>query len=72
MYYRVKKFNKAYNNMFVLDKDLDINNLKSRINIDCAGIGYKSFNNPTLEGSQQIRCVSLGGTMRDSDIIKEL
>jgi hypothetical protein len=72
MYYRVKKFSETYNNMFVLDKDLDINNLKSRVNIDCAGIGYKSFSNPILLESQQVRCVSLGGTMRDSDIIKDL
>lgn len=58
--------------MFVLDRDLDINKLKSRINIDCAGIGYKSFSNPILIESQQMRCVSLGGAMKDSDIIKEL
>ncbi|MFC2138811.1 hypothetical protein ACFLTE_11605, partial [Bacteroidota bacterium] len=68
MYYRVKKFNPT-GNMFVLDKDTSLNELKSRTNIDCAGLGSRSFVNPQLIESQQIKCISLGGTTRNSKII---
>lgn len=71
MYYRVKKFRSSYSNMFVLDEDNVLENLKSRTNIDCAGIGLKSFMNPSYIESQQIKCVSTGGSYRISDIIME-
>jgi len=71
MYYRVKKFSDSYSNMFVLDKDADLNKLKARTSIDCSGLGLKSFINPVFIESQQVKCVSMSGSFRNSDIIEE-
>jgi hypothetical protein len=72
MFYRVKKYHRDYRNMFVLDKDSNLDKLKSRIKIqNCASGGYRPFNNPELIlSSQIIECVSLDGQKRNSDIIK--
>ena len=56
--------------MYVLDKDDDLNSLKSRTNIDCAGLGPKSFTNPEFIESQKVKCISQGGVLKSSDIIK--
>ncbi len=71
MYYRVKKYNPDNPTMFVLDKDENLEDLISRINIDCAGLGPKRFTNSRFIQSQQIICVSLGSIFKDSDIIEE-
>lgn len=72
MYYRVKQYRDSYSNMYVLDKDDDLSRLKSRINIDCAGLGPWSFSSPRFLESQIVRCVSQGGESRKSDIIEDL
>ena len=71
MYYRVKRYSARYSRMFVLDSDSNLNSLKSRNEIDCAGVGPKTFNNPTRIAFQRIKCVSLGGVIKGSHIIKE-
>jgi hypothetical protein len=70
MYYRVKKFNGRYQNMFVFDQDINLTELKRRDSIDCAGLGYREFNNSQLIESQNIKCIN-NGQVRNSDIIKE-
>ncbi|GEM_PF-3621720 len=72
MYYRVKKFSKTFESMFVLDKDSNLESLKSRTEIeDCALGGYRPFNNSTFIEPQEVKCISQGGQKRNSDIIKE-
>jgi hypothetical protein len=71
MYYRVKKFSQQNLNMDVLDNDDNLALLKSRTNIDCVGLGPRSFSNPIFIESQQINCISQGGVLRNTDIIKE-
>lgn len=71
MYYRVKQFSETYKNMFVIDSDIDLTELKKRDKRDCAKNGYKSFDNPKFVETQEIRCTSLGGQVKKTDIIKE-
>ncbi|MBC9812565.1 hypothetical protein H9Y05_08795 [Crocinitomicaceae bacterium CZZ-1] len=72
MFYRVKKYDKTYKNMFVLDSDLDLTSLKSRTEIeDCAKRGYEPFSNDVTHiTSQDVTCKSMGGKKRHSDIIE--
>jgi len=70
MYYRVKKYKPELSNMFVLDRDNDFFRLKLRTEIDCSGIGGMSFSSSEFIESQEIKCISLGGTRKATDIIK--
>jgi len=70
MYYRVKQYRGSYSNMYVLDMDADLSRLKSRTNIDCAGLGPRNFLSPRFVESQIVSCVSQAGASRNSDIIE--
>ncbi|MBN8783274.1 MAG: hypothetical protein J0G98_09420 [Terrimonas ferruginea] len=71
MYYRVKRFSRSYTNMYVLDSDNSLPQLRSRTTIDCAGQGPKTFIDPSFVEAQEVKCTNLGGLKRDSDIIKD-
>ena len=71
MYYRVKKFIDSQSNMYVIDEDNNLDELKLRTHIDYAGIGPKKFINSKFIESQQIKCVDLAGKLKNSDIIEE-
>jgi hypothetical protein len=80
MYYRVRKskfkhfifktFKVQKITLYVLDEDVEQLSLESRINIDCAGLGPKSFSSPIIKKSQDVYCIDQGSKPIKSDIIE--
>jgi hypothetical protein len=80
MYYRVKisrfkkfifkTFKVQRITLYVLGEDDDLSSLKSKINIDCAGLGPMSFSSPTFKESQDVCCINNSGKPIKSDIIE--
>ena len=54
-YYRVDPNRNQLPQLFVIDSDGDINNLKNRDNGPCLG-ALKTLNNPVSQGSQNYSC----------------